>query len=257
MNELISNFKNKLFQGKHVLGPFMKTSDPAFVEVAGYAGFDFVILDLEHGPNNICNLQNLIRGAQCSGVLPIVRAPGTDEGVISKILDVGAMGIQIPQVSSAEDVRKVVRASRFSPNGERGVCRFVRAANYSAKDRFSYFKSADENLIIIQLEGLEAVNNLDEILKVDGIDILFIGPYDLSQSVGVPGQIDHPLVVEKMTKIVERARQANKYVGTFVDNIDNALKWKSRGIQYLSYSVDVGLFYEYSVGIVKSVLELQ
>ncbi len=253
MIKLVDGFKEKLSKGQCVTGPFMKTSDPAFVEAAGYAGFNFVILDLEHGPGNIHLMQNLVRAAQCAGVLPIVRIPGTDETIISKSLDIGAMGVQVPQITCPEDVIKVVKASRFYPAGDRGVCRFVRAAAYSSMDRFKYFENANQNIIIIQLEGLEAVANVNEILKIEGVDVIFIGPYDLSQSVGFPGQVDHPAVEEKMMEIVRHAKDAGKYVGTFVDNIDNALKWKARGVQYISYSVDVGIFVEASRKIVSEV----
>ena len=247
---LLGSFKEKL-RTKGVVGPFMKTGDPAFVEVAGYAGFDFVILDMEHGPVDIFNLQNLIRAAQIAGIVPIVRTPDSNETSISKALDVGAMGIQVPQVSNAEQAESVVNAAKFSPQGNRGVCRFVRAADYSAKDRFEYFKDANENLVIIQLEGTEAINNIDDILAVDGIDILFIGPYDLSGSLGLVGQVDHPDVHAAMKKITEKVSAKGKHVGTFVDNEKNAKLWRNNGVSYISYSVDVGIFYEACADIVK------
>lgn len=244
-------FVKKLARGESVLGPFMKTCDPAFVEAAGLAGMDFAILDIEHGPNNIYTLQNLIRAAQCGGILPVVRVPGIDESVISKALDIGAMGIQAPQITNAEQVARLIKVARFAPLGERGVCRFVRAAGYSTTDRFQYFEQANQVLIIIQLEGLEALANLESIFAAPGIDIVFIGPYDLSQSLGVAGQIEHPLVEEKMREIVNAAKRNNIRIGTFADTVENALKWQAQGVQYISYSVDVGLFAECCAGLVK------
>ncbi|MCG8516224.1 MAG: aldolase/citrate lyase family protein, partial [Halanaerobiales bacterium] len=131
-------------------------------------------------------------------------------------------------------------------------CRFVRAAHYSALDRFDYFKMANEAIVIIQLEGQEAIDNLDEILDVQGIDIVFIGPYDLSQSLGVAGQVEHPAVEAKMREIVSKCESKGIFAGTFVDMMDNARKWKSAGIKYLSYSVDLGLFYEHCKSIVEN-----
>lgn len=239
----IERFKQKIKE-RAVLGPFSKTCDPAFIEILGYAGFDFVILDLEHGPNSVQTLQNLIRAAQVGGLFPIVRVKEEPLSLIGEVLDIGAGGIQVPQITNPHEAEKIIQLAKFAPQGMRGVCRFVRAANYSSMDRFQYFKAANESIIILQLEGAEAIGNLDKILEVKGIDIIFIGPYDLAQSLGVPGQINHPRVESSMKEIVGKCLQKDIVVGTFVDTVENALKWKKLGIKYLSYSVDVGIFYE-------------
>ena len=220
----------------------MKTGDPMFVEAASLGGFDFVILDTEHGPVSIENQQNNIRAAEARGAVPIIRLKDSGENTIGKALDIGAYGIQVPQINSAADAEKIVKFAKFYPYGMRGVCRFVRAADYSAMDRYEYFENSKNILIILQLEGVKAIENLDEILEVEGVDILFIGPYDLSQSLGIPGQVNNPLVVEEMKKIVERARKKNKVIGTFVDTPEDLIMWRNLGVKYLSYSVDVGIF---------------
>ena len=242
--DALKAFKEKIRSGQSVLGPFMKTCDPAFVETAGYAKFDYCILDMEHGPVGIENLQNLIRAAEVSGMLPIVRTPDDSEVAIAKALDVGAAGVQVPQVDNAPQARRVVEAAKYAPDGSRGVCRFVRAAKYSSKDRFEYFREANDNLVIVHLEGKTAIENLDELLDVDGIDILFIGPYDLSSSLGLVGQVDHPKVHAAMKDIIQKASAKGKAVGTFVDNMKNARLWRDMGVGYISFSVDVGIFYE-------------
>ncbi|MDR1455634.1 MAG: aldolase [Tannerella sp.] len=242
--DTITRFKEKLAKGEAVYGPFMKTGDAAFVECAGYAGFDFVILDMEHGPVDFFRLQNLIRGAEVSGVLPVVRTYDASEVAIGRALDLGAAGVQVPQIQSAEAARRVVKAAKFFPQGERGMCRFVRAAEYSSMPREHYFESANEALVILQVEGTEALNELDDILGVDGLDVLFVGPYDLSQSLGVPGQVSHPDVLQAIGNIVERAKQAGIVAGVFCDTVDAAARWRQAGIRYLSYSVDVGIFTE-------------
>lgn len=248
---LLNQFKKSIDQG-YVIGPFMKTGEPAFVEAAGYAGFDFVILDTEHGPVSMETMQNNIRAALVSGTLPIVRVQDKNEVNIAKALDIGALGIQVPQIKSARDAEDVVKAAKFHPNGDRGVCRFVRAAQYSAMDRYEYFDSANDNLIIIQLEGQEALENIDEIMDVKGVDILFIGPYDLSQSLGVTGDVRNPKVIEQMEYITQKASKRNKIVGTFIDRIEDIGQWKNAGVQYLSYSVDVGIFLDACKDIVQS-----
>jgi 4-hydroxy-2-oxoheptanedioate aldolase len=248
---MLNTFKDKLKKGESVFGPFMKTCDAAFVEIAGYAGFDFVILDMEHGPVSFETLQNLIRGAVISGTIPIVRASDSKEISISRALDIGAYGIQIPQVRTVEEAKACISAAKFYPAGERGVCRFVRAASYSAIPGNEYFSKANDTLVILQLEGSQAIENLDEIIKVKGIDILFIGPYDLSQSLGLPGQIDHPKVKNEVASIVEKAKKRDIIVGTFADTIDGARMWKQEGIQYISHSVDVGIFMDACSEIIK------
>ena len=245
----IRAFKEKI-QHQAVIGPFAKTSDPALIEIMGYAGFDFVILDLEHGPNSVQTVQNLIRAAQVGGVFPIVRVKEDPFSVLGEVLDLGAGGVQIPQITNLPEAQNVIERAKFAPNGMRGVCRFVRAADYSALDRFQYFKEANESVMILQLEGEEALNNLESILEAEGIDIIFIGPYDLAQSLGVTGQIDHPNVESSMQEIVEKCTQKGIVVGTFVDTLENARKWKKLGVKYLSYSVDVGLFYDQCSSIV-------
>ncbi len=149
--------------------------------------------------------------------------------------------MQIPQITLAEDAREAVRAAKYYPKGERGVCRFVRAAHYSTIPREQYFKQANDTLVILQIEGRDAIQNLDAILEVEGFDILFIGPYDLSQSMEVPGQTSHPDVVAAMRDVVAKAREHGILVGTFVDDHDKLVMWHSAGVKYLSYSVDVGI----------------
>jgi len=240
---MLTDFVDKLKNGQCVYGPFMKTADPAFVEIAGHAGFDFAVLDMEHGPVDFYALQNLMRAADCAGILPIVRV-ALDELSILKALDAGAKGVQIPQIETAQQAEMAVKYSKYAPEGARGVCRFVRAANYSAIDRFEYFKQANRNLVIAHLEGKKAIDNIDEILEVKGYDIMFVGPYDLSQSLGVSGQPDHPLVEEKMRYILAKARAKGIVIGTFCDNPETAAKWKNFGVQYIGYGVDVGIFYD-------------
>lgn len=249
MNKILESFRNKLKNGECVYGIFMKTGDPMFVEAASLGGFDYVILDTEHGPVSIENQQNNIRAAEARGAVPIIRLKDFGENTIGKALDIGAYGIQVPQINSAADAQQVVKFAKFYPYGMRGVCRFVRAADYSAMDRYEYFEDSKNLLIILQLEGVEAIKNLDEILEVEGVDILFIGPYDLSQSLGIPGQVNSPVVVDEMKKIVEKAHKKNKVIGTFIDTKEDLVLWRNLGVRYLSYSVDVGLFMDVCKGI--------
>jgi len=247
-----NHLKKALKDGKIVFGPFLKFTDPAVVEIMGFAGFDFVIIDAEHGPISIQNAQNMIRAAEIANITPVIRVSNNDEALILRALDIGAQGIEIPQINSRSDAARAVKSVKYSPQGERGVCRYVRAANYSSMDEFEYFKSAnDETMIIAHIEGVEGINNLDEILSVPGIDVIFIGPYDLSQSLGIPGEISHSLVKEKMKEVVLKCEKNKVVVGTFADDIKTAKFWVSLGVQYMSFSVDVGILYEASKNFIR------
>jgi len=247
-----NNLKEVLKEGKNVFGPFMKFTDPAAVEIMGFAGFDFVIIDAEHGPISMQNAQNMIRAAEIANITPVIRVANNDEALILRALDIGAQGIEIPQINSKLQAIKAVRSVKYAPQGERGVCRYVRAANYSSINKFKYFKSANkETMIIAHIEGVDGINNLDEILSVPGIDVIFIGPYDLSQSLGIPGEVNNPLVTEKMKEVILKCKKSKVAVGTFADDVETAKSWVSLGVQYMAFSVDVGILYEASKQIVK------
>jgi len=247
-----NHLKKALQDGKVVFGPFLKFTDPAVVEIMGFAGFDFVIIDAEHGPISMQNAQNMIRAAEIVNITPVIRVGNNDEALILRALDIGAQGIEIPQINSSSDAVRAVKSVKYSPQGERGVCRYVRAANYSSLDKFKYFKSAnEETMIIAHIEGVKGINNLNEILSVSGIDVIFIGPYDLSQSLGIPGQVNNSLVVEKMKEVVLKCKQNKVAVGTFADDVETAKSWVSLGVQYMSFSVDVGILYDISKTIIK------
>jgi len=235
--------RERLSKGEVLNGIFCKTTAPEFVECIGYAGFDFCILDMEHSPVDYETLQNLIRAAEVSGVMPVVRTCDAQAGNIEKPLDLGAAGVQVPQVAARETACAVVNAARYAPEGQRGVCRFVRAAHFSAMNRAEYFAAANEALVILQLEGTHLAA-YEEIAGLPGVDILFIGPYDLSQKLGLPGEIEHPRVQEEIRKIIGIARAKGKTVGVFADTVEQAARWVALGCQYIAYSVDTGLFYK-------------
>ena len=238
--DLVRNFREKI-KTRPVFGPFTKTPDPDIIEVLGYSGFDFVILDMEHGQNHIETTLHLIRAAEIANIIPIVRVQAGDFEMIPKVLDMGAAGVQVPQINNAQDVEHAVKAARFAPLGARGVSTFVRGAKYSAMKKSDFFSQSNEALLLIQIEGQEALDNLDEILSVKGMDIVFIGPYDLSQALGVPGEVDHPLVVEKTKEIAKACMDHGIVVGNLTQAPDKAAFWAEQGLRYMAYGVDMGV----------------
>jgi len=247
-----NRLKESLKDKKYVIGPFLKLPSPAVVEIMGIAGFDYVIIDCEHGPLDILTAEDMVRAAHLAGISAVIRVGENNAGIISRALDIGADAVQVPQICSKKDAEKLIQSAKFYPEGERGVCKYVRAAKYSGTEKNQYFKRANhESTVIIHIEGQEGISNFEEIISVDGIDIVFIGPYDLSQSLGLPGQVNHPRVEEKMKEVVDKAKRNGKYVGTFVDDVKTGKKWIKFGVQYISYSVDVGIIYEACAKIIR------
>lgn len=228
MKNIISNFNEKIKKGP-VFGFFSKTTDPAFIECMGHAGLDFVILDLEHGPNNLISLSNLVRAAELVNILPVVRIKEGENNLIGNVLNLGAGAVQIPHIKTKEDIATVRQYSKFFPEGSRALCRFVRAANYSAADQYEYFNNSNKTINIIQIEGKEGLKNIDEIILYGGFGILFVGPYDLSQSLKIPGKVQDPIIETAMKKIVEKCADKNITVGTFCDNTDIAKNGSMQG----------------------------
>lgn len=239
------NLKSRLKEGKFVYGPFVRTSDPVLTEIIGYAGFDFVVIDLEHGPNSIGGAENLVRAAKQSGLSPIIRVREASETMVLRALDTGASGVQIPQINTVHDAEKMIQSSKFYPAGNRGVCKYTRNAEYSKIPVDEYFEKANrETLMIVQVEGKQGVENLDKILEVNDIDVVFIGPYDLSQSLGLTGQVEHPTVLKEIEKITTKARNKNIAVGCFGNTVEALKRQKNMGIQYLCSFIDTGFIYE-------------
>jgi 4-hydroxy-2-oxoheptanedioate aldolase len=237
--------KEKLNRGEFVVGPFMKSRDPAMVEIVGLAGFDFAILDMEHSALSIESVEDLIRMAAVRGIDSIVRVPETSESAISGPLDAGASGVLIPHVDTKKQAEEAVFLSKFSPLGERGMDVYARAADYSHLPKEIYLKEANRRtLLIIQIEGKKGVENLDDILSVKGLDTIFVGPYDLSQSLGVPGEIDHPKVAEKIKQVVGKVRKAGLSLGIYVDDVETAKRWINLGVQFIALLMDTVIFFQ-------------
>lgn len=228
--------KSKLKGGEVVLGPFVNLSHPVLVEVAAIAGFDFVIIDQEHGPIRAETAQTLCMAADARGISPVIRVRKNDEAEILSALDVGACAVQIPQITCGEDGRQAVRASKYGPVGERGLSPLTRAWDYSKQGGPAW--QNENTIVIVHVEGKKGIDNIDEIAAVDGLDVIFLGPYDLSNSLGIPGQVKDPRVVDAMKRAIGVIRAQGKAVGTFADDPERARFWIDLGIQYMSISAD-------------------
>jgi 4-hydroxy-2-oxoheptanedioate aldolase len=242
MRKPLPTFREHLAGDEPVFGVFSKTNDPFFIEILGKSAFDFVILDREHGPNSIRELYPLVMAAWLNDLYPVVRVGSLEESEVQRVLDLGVAGIQIPHIESAADAERARRYIRFHPEGSRGVCRFVRAAEFTAMDRAAYFTAQNEVASILMIEGSSGVANAGAICQSPGHDVVFVGPYDLSQSLGIPGQVGDPRVTSLVESIVATCRASGRHAGVFVDTIAAARKYRALGVKYIAFSVDVGIF---------------
>ena len=205
----------------------------------GCLGFDFVMIDREHGSLSREGTEDLVRAADISGITPIVRVPFLDRKEISGVLDIGAAGVQVPEVNTADDAIACVKAVKFWPQGERGMA-MGRGGDYGMTLDWTEFVSwsNQETMIVAHIESAEAVRNLPQILAVDGIDVYFIGPADLSQSLGYPGQLSHPIVLAKIDEAISMILTAGKTPGIYASNAATMLSYKKKGVKYLMISAD-------------------
>ena len=248
-----NQLKRKLKRGEVVIGPFMNCAYPAFMEICGHAGFDFAIIDMEHGPLNTLVAEDLCRAADCVGLAPVVRVRKNDAPQIQRALDIGSAGVQVPQIEIKADAEAAVRGAKYSPLGSRGLSFATRAGLYTSAGTQITDKMNEESLIVVHVEGKRGVENIEEIVSVSHIDVIFLGPYDLSQSLGIPGQVRDRRVIDLMQKCVTTIRNAGIAAGTFADNPEIAKQWIDAGVQYIGLGVDVAIFLRACEALVKAV----
>ncbi len=231
--------KAKLQAGETVLGCFVRYPDPSLVEVIGYQGWDFLVFDAEHGVIEPRDCENMVRAAELRGVTPLVRVTTNLPPIILRYMDSGAQGLHIPWINSAAEAEAAVRAVKYHPRGIRGLAS-VRAADYAQRGSFGeYVQFANaETLVSIHIETAEAVERLPEIVRVEGVDVIFIGPTDLSHSLGVPGQVQHPAVQQAIEKIVQTVRASPAALGIMVGNAKAAREWRARGARYIAITTE-------------------
>jgi len=232
--------KQLLHSGKLTLGSWIQIGHPDIAEIMANMGFDWLVLDNEHGPYSTETSQLLIQAMSSTETVPIVRVPWNDMVEIKRALDIGAYGVVIPWVNSKDEALYAVRACRYPPAGVRGVG--PRRASRYGLDMREYLERANEEILIVaQIETQQAVDRIEEILSVEGIDAFFIGPLDLSTSLGYRGQIDHPKVRETLDKLLDAAKGAGVASGIYAYNLELARSYVEKGFQFVSLADDTTL----------------
>ena len=233
-----NTLKQRLYAGHAAFGVMVTFPAPAVVEMLGHLGFDWILLDNEHGSITVDTAESCIVAAEITGMAPIVRPVGNRPEIIAPFLDRGAWGVQVPHVNTAAEARAAVEAVKYAPEGQRGIFSGGRPASYGFKGTTAeYAKDANrETLVCVMLEEVTAIENLPELVTVPGVDVFFIGSGDLSQSMGYTGQQAHPEVQSVMERGVKIITGAGRIAGC---SCPDALvpKFLGLGVQYFHSTV--------------------
>jgi len=240
MDSHLSKVKDKVLRNELVIGTHVATSDPVVSEILCTAGFDFVWVDAEHGAMDRKDINLHVMSIRGQGVAPFVRVPWNDPVRVKPILDMGPAGIVFPFIKTAEEARLAVASCRYPPEGIRGFAP-IRANSYGAMDCDEYLEmSRTEPWVIVQIEHIDAVNDLEEIIAVEGVDTVVIGANDLSGSIGLLSQIRHPKVMELCDKAAEICRKAHFPFGASVLwSEENVRDWIQRGVAWIGVDNDL------------------
>jgi 2-dehydro-3-deoxyglucarate aldolase len=235
-----SRLKDALIKCRPAFGGWIQIGHPSIAEIMGKAGFDWIAVDAEHAAIDLETTTALLRAMAPYEAVPLVRVPHNDLMWIRRVLDAGAGGVIVPMVNTADDARRAVEAAKYPPAGVRGFgyCR----ANAYGEEFAGYVSRANDDLVVVaQVEHVESVQNVDAILDVEGIDGVFIGPYDLSGSMGITGQMDHPRMKEARQRVLDACRAHKKSAGLHVvrfttEAVRGAM---AEGFTFIALSIDV------------------
>lgn len=232
------SLRERLKEGETVIGTWNSIPSAPLVNAICSSGIDFVVIDSEHGPTGMETAEDLVRACEVSQVAPLIRVPANSAQLILRALDIGAEGVHVPHVSTKEDALAVVKASKYYPQGERGYSPFTKAGGYGSDAKDHASRSNEKVAVVVHIEGKEGIRNLRDIAGVPGIDVIFIGPYDLSQSLGKPGKVNDPEVIETVRRSAKVIRGKGKACGSFASDEKYLDMLIDCGAKYLTYKVD-------------------
>ncbi len=240
--------------GKPTIGVVITTPSLHAVEILAGKDFDWIWIDLEHSPIDLETLDGMIQAVQGTATVPIVRVAWNRHWLAKPALDLGAKGIMIPWIDSRQDAVDAVQALRYPPEGVRGVGASVAARRWGVRPTSEYLKIANKQIMaILQIETIEAVNHIDEILAVPGIDMIFVGPNDLASSMGLLGQPGHPHVEEAIQKVLAATRKAKVPIGTMGFSAEAANRRIEQGFQFIAVASDGSLLSSGARNILKQI----
>lgn len=234
----MQNLKARVQSGETLLGCFLSLGSPITAEIMGLAGYDWALIDLEHGAGGEREALSQMQALEATGAAPVVRVESNARQRAHRVLDLGARGVMFPRIDAAEQAREAVAAMRYPPEGVRGVAFSNRACAFGSNFRPYMEASLGSLLCIVQIETPEAVANVEAISAVEGVDVLFIGPSDLSHSLGILGEFDHPRYRDAVDKTAQAAARSGKATGILLPKPDDLGFYRQRGFTFLASGSD-------------------
>jgi 2-dehydro-3-deoxyglucarate aldolase len=234
----VNTIKKRMQEAKPVFGSWLTIPHSMTVEIMASAGYDWLIVDFEHAPIDIQNGLAMIQAMRYSPVSPVARVPLIDMGWIKRVLDIGFFSVMVPLIRTGEETEYAVKLANYPPRGIRGAAAATRATGYGTYTKEYLARANQETMVIIQIENPDSVANIKDIVSVPGVDCLFIGPMDLSVNLGVPGDFQHPRMLEAFRKVEDAAREASVPLGTLVGTPEDAKKKVDEGYLFLGISSD-------------------
>ena len=239
----MNRFRQRLGQGEVVLGQMvLELFTPGIGPMLAACGLDFVIFDMEHGRCDITLLAEMIASCRGSDIVPIARVPDVEYAPLSRVLDIGARGVMAPRVESRAQAQAIVKQLKYAPLGERGVALGIAHDLYRAGTADFFAKANEEISVILLLETAKAFDNLEEIISVPGVDVAWMGHYDLTVSMGIPAQFDHPRFLAAMDSLVSVCRRHGVAPGFLPPTPESAAHWIGKGFRAISLGSDIGVF---------------
>ena len=237
------NFRQRLQNGDVLLGQLLlEFFTPGIGPMLDACGLDFVIYDMEHGRCDIGMLEQMIASCRGSNIVPMARVPDLSFAPLSRTLDLGARGVMVPRVETRQQAEEIVRQLKYAPQGKRGVALGVAHDLYRAAGAEFFPQANDETTVIIQVETVKAFENLEAIVSVPGVDVAWIGHYDLTVSMGIPAQFDHPTLLQAMDELLAVCKKYNVAPGFLPPTQEIALHWIQKGFRMMSLGSDIGVF---------------
>lgn len=234
------DFRKRVLAREWLVGTFLNLGSPLTVEIAGLAGFDWLLIDHEHGPGGEDTMLHQLHAASSTPAFPVVRIAANETPRFKRALDMGASGVMAPYVSTAAEAKAAVAAVRYPPHGVRGVAKFNRGAGFGGDFEEYYLHGHERLLTVVQIETPEAIANIDEIAAVDGADVLFVGPTDLSYNMGIRDQLESPQFIEAAKKVSDAAKKHGKAAGVLVHIPALVPKFRDLGYTFVALGSDGG-----------------